>query len=217
MLKKMMSVILVTLVLSACGASGLTSQETIKKLDTLQNGQTTTVVASASSQVAQSPTASTTTAPMTTTSEMVTVDVFKEILAQPTRYFSEPAHAFKYAIKQTDTLYLLLSGQLTGDSGISVVKVFAYDKTTKSVKVIDETFRVGVAGAGGFRGTLMEYSDKPNTLVHTVMSSGSGNYMVSEITFEQTDVDSEEILSGKLPLPSAITSRSIEVMWMPLP
>lgn len=141
-------------------------------------------------------------------------DVFKEFLANPAKHFEGEVSVVKYAIKNTDTQYLILAGESVQDRGITYVKVFAYDKARQSVIDTGANLMTGVAGAGGFRGVLEEYTDNPNKLRYTVISSGSGEYEIDDITFTNNDTNDQTVVEGSLrngQIPKAATK---EISWI---
>lgn len=140
-------------------------------------------------------------------------DVFKEFLTNPSRHFDEEVSNIKYAIKNTDTQYLILAGESVPNKGITYVNVFAYDKAKGRVVDTEANLMTGVAGAGGFRGNLEEYTDNPNKLRYTVVSSGSGEYQIDDITFANNDTNDQTIVEGSLrngEMPKATTR---EISW----
>lgn len=143
----------------------------------------------------------------------ITEDVFKDIINNPAQYYGEASKEFKYVIKKTDTSYLLLSAK-SKDAGLYTTKIFVYDKNKKAVVKIEDTLTEGVAGAGGFRGSLIQYKDNPNKLMYFTFSSGSGRYVVQDINFNNNDIDKVEIKTGRIPVEESLTEKAEEIRWV---
>lgn len=93
---------------------------------------------------------------------------------------SNDQRSYMYALVYMDSAnpdipQLLLKTQIN-NSGVNTVKIFSFDKDTKQAYEVQNTKGImeGVAGVGGFRGSLTVDRDK-NGLIAVSWSSGSGD------------------------------------------
>lgn len=221
MIKKILATTTVAMVLVACGNDVNATKQALENIQksaettvAMSNNGVTTEMNSSTMGVTQATTTSQTTS-TTQAPALLTPAVFNDVLRNPSNYLPDSSE-YKYVVKQADTLYLLLSGTSAMDRGLSKIKVFAYDKSRQTVELLDDEFMEGTAGAGGFRGGLNEYTDNPNRLMYVTMSTGSGEYNVTDVTFNHEDMDTEEIAEGKLPIDPSLAGRSRPIVWIPL-
>lgn len=111
-----------------------------------------------------------------------------------------------------DTPQLLLKTE-SNTKGINNVKIFSFDKDTKQAYEVQNTNGIieGVAGAGGFRGSLTVDSDK-NGLIAISWSSGSGSGFGYRYTLSGQDAISTKEWEGTITdLPSDMKGE--EITW----
>lgn len=111
-----------------------------------------------------------------------------------------------------DTPQLLLKTE-SNIKGINNVKIFSFDKDTKQAYEVQNTNGIieGVAGAGGFRGSLTVDSDK-NGLIAISWSSGSGSGFGYRYTLSGQDAISTKEWEGTITdLPSDMKGE--EITW----
>lgn len=109
----------------------------------------------------------------------------------------EPTGAYRYALVRMapeDDVPSLLLEQDTA-LGISSVLIFKYDVDGRTVVQASDTLMEGVAGFGGYRGSLSAAGDG-NGLLSTEFSSGSGEGSTSRVTLDGDKLQSEIIWEG---------------------
>lgn len=124
---------------------------------------------------------------------------------------------YQYALVYMDSAnpdipQLLLKTQ-SSNNGINNVKIFSFDKDTKQAYEVQNTKGIieGVAGAGGFRGSLTVDSDK-NGLIAVSWSSGSGSGFGYRYTLSGQDAISTKEWEGTITdLPSDMKGE--EITW----
>lgn len=129
------------------------------------------------------------------------LEQYRTIVGQADTYdygsMDDPTGAYRYALVRMtpeDDVPSLLLEQDTA-LGISSVLVFRYDTDTKAVLQADGTLMEGVAGFGGYRGSLSAVGDG-NGLLSTEFSSGSGEGSTSRVTLDGDKLQSEIIWEG---------------------
>lgn len=116
---------------------------------------------------------------------------------------SNDQRTYQYALVYMDSAnpdipQLLLKTQ-SNNNGINNVKIFSFDKDTKQAYEVQNTKGIieGVAGAGGFRGSLTVDSDK-NGLIAISWSSGSGSGFGYRYTLSGQDAISTKEWEGTI-------------------
>lgn len=130
---------------------------------------------------------------------------------------SNNQRTYQYALVYMDSAnpdipQLLLKTQ-SNNNGINNVKIFSFDKDTKQAYEVQNTKGIieGVAGAGGFRGSLTVDSDK-NGLIAVSWSSGSGSGFGYRYTLSGQDAISTKEWEGTITdLPSDMKGE--EITW----
>lgn len=130
---------------------------------------------------------------------------------------SNNQRTYQYALVYMDSAnpdipQLLLKTQ-SNNNGINNVKIFSFDKDTKQAYEVQNTKGIieGVAGAGGFRGSLTVDSDK-NGLIAISWSSGSGSGFGYRYTLSGQDAISTKEWEGTITdLPSDMKGE--EITW----
>lgn len=111
----------------------------------------------------------------------------------------DPTGEYRYALVRMspeDPLPTLLLEQDTS-FGISSVLLFRYDPDSRTVLPIAGTLQEGVAGAGGYRGSLSAAGDGYG-LLSTEYSSGTGEGDISRVTLEGGSLRTEVLWEGFL-------------------
>ena len=124
--------------------------------------------------------------------------------------------SYMYALVYMDSAnpdipQLLLKQQ--SDNGVNLIKIFSFDKDTKQAYEVQNTRGIaeGVAGAGGFRGSLTVDSDK-NGLIAVSWSSASGDgYGYRYILSGQDAISTKEWEGTITDLPANLTGE--EITW----
>lgn len=155
---------------------------------------------------------------------------YREVLEDPQGYFgrndgleeqfvADAEYTYALVNMSTDELPQLLvcaSGSNDAWNGMESVQVFSFDAKSGSLVTPTEDLAAGVAGAGGFRGSL-SYSAAGNGLLYSTLSSGTGMGSIVRITLDgdqlsQTFAAPVDLSSGSK-LSSVVSSEGREITW----
>ena len=131
-------------------------------------------------------------------------------------YYSEASISYLYALVRMqpgDTVPTLLIEQNVEHNFygyFGYVRVFQYDPESGSVRQPPDVLMEGVAGAGGYRGSLSMMGDG-NGIEAMEWSSGSGETYISRVTLEGNSLLWTTVWTGRIDLiPDEISSTAID-------